>query len=71
MATARWFVSLVDASAGTWSLSRASARARYNVQYVRAVGFYHRHGLVTVGRSDTDADGRPFPLLHLAARHAS
>jgi putative acetyltransferase len=37
-----------------------------NEQNPQAVGFYHRHGFVTVGRQDTDADGRPFPMLNLA-----
>ncbi|AXN44946.1 acetyltransferase [Mycobacterium marinum] len=36
-----------------------------NEQNPQAVGFYHRHGFVTFGRSETDGDGRPFPLLHL------
>ncbi|MGH3586931.1 MAG: acetyltransferase [Pseudonocardia sp.] len=37
-----------------------------NEQNEQAVGFYRRHGLVTIGRSATDPDGRPFPILHLA-----
>lgn len=37
-----------------------------NEQNPQAVGFYHRHGFVTVGRQDTDADGRPLPMLELA-----
>ncbi|WP_327205312.1 GNAT family N-acetyltransferase [Rhodococcus opacus] len=32
----------------------------------QALAFYEAHGFVITGRSDTDADGRPFPLLHLA-----
>lgn len=36
-----------------------------NEQNPGAVGFYHRHGFVPLGRSETDADGRPFPILHL------
>lgn len=38
-----------------------------NEQNPQAVGFYLRHGLRVVGRSATDGEGRPFPLLHLAA----
>ncbi|MHA7662982.1 GNAT family N-acetyltransferase [Mycolicibacterium sp. HS_4_1] len=36
-----------------------------NEQNPQAVGFYHRHGFVTLSRSETDGDGRPFPILHL------
>lgn len=37
-----------------------------NEQNPQAVGFYQHHGFITVGRSETDPDGRPFPVLHLA-----
>lgn len=37
-----------------------------NEQNPQAVGFYRRFGFVTVGRQDTDGDGRPFPILNLA-----
>ncbi|PTR32003.1 putative acetyltransferase [Rhodococcus sp. OK519] len=37
-----------------------------NEQNPQAVGFYERHGFVTRSRSATDADGRPFPILHMA-----
>lgn len=37
-----------------------------NEQNAQAVGFYHRHGFVTVGRQELDGDGRPFPILNLA-----
>lgn len=36
-----------------------------NEQNPQAVRFYERHGFVTLSRSATDADGRPFPLLHM------
>ncbi|MFM1728465.1 acetyltransferase [Prescottella soli] len=36
-----------------------------NEQNPQAVGFYERHGFVVTGRSATDADGRPFPILHM------
>lgn len=39
-----------------------------NEQNPQAVGFYLRHGFVARGRSETDADGRPFPILHLGLR---
>ncbi|RII15928.1 putative N-acetyltransferase YjaB [Streptomyces sp. YIM 130001] len=38
-----------------------------NEQNPQAVEFYRRKGFRTIGRSATDGDGRPFPLLHLAA----
>lgn len=37
-----------------------------NEQNPQAVGFYEHHGFVTLRRSPTDADGRPFPILHMA-----
>jgi putative acetyltransferase len=37
-----------------------------NEQNPQALAFYRRFGFVTVGRQDTDADGRPFPILNLA-----
>jgi len=39
-----------------------------NEQNPAAVRFYEACGFVVVGRSPTDSDGRPFPLLHLAER---
>ena len=39
-----------------------------NEQNPQALAFYRRFGFVTVGRQDTDADGRPFPILNLALR---
>lgn len=40
-------------------------RVDVNEQNPQAVGFYERHGFITTARSDHDADGRPFPILHL------
>ncbi len=37
-----------------------------NEQNVRALKFYLARGFCVVTRSETDHDGRPFPLLHLA-----
>ncbi|QCQ91662.1 acetyltransferase [Rhodococcus sp. SGAir0479] len=50
--------------------SRPELTLDVNEQNPEAVGFYRRHGFVTLGRSDTDSEGRPFPLLHLARRTA-
>ncbi|WP_024799995.1 acetyltransferase [Nocardia sp. BMG51109] len=36
-----------------------------NEQNSQALGFYRRHGFVITGRSDTDSEGRPYPLVHL------
>ncbi len=40
-------------------------RLDVNEQNPQAVGFYERHGFVVLGRSATDADGRPYPILHM------
>lgn len=57
---------------GAGSVLLADARAKnpgllvdVNEQNPQAVGFYQRHGFVTLSRSETDGDGRPFPILHL------
>lgn len=36
-----------------------------NEQNAQAVGFYERMGFRRIGRSDHDAQGRPYPLIHL------
>ena len=36
-----------------------------NEQNAAAVGFYEALGFSAVGRSPTDAGGRPFPILHM------
>ncbi len=36
-----------------------------NEQNAQAVGFYRHMGFVVVGRSERDALGKPYPLLHL------
>ncbi|WP_439028897.1 GNAT family N-acetyltransferase [Gordonia terrae] len=40
-----------------------------NEQNPGAVAFYRSRGFEQVGRSPVDADGRPFPLLHLRLPH--
>lgn len=37
-----------------------------NEQNPGALAFYRRLGFRVKGRSETDSDGRPFPILHLA-----
>jgi len=41
-----------------------------NEQNKSGRGFYERLGFETRGRSETDDDGRPYPLLHLRWRSA-
>lgn len=36
-----------------------------NEQNPQALGFYLHHGFVVTGRSETDSEGRPYPLVHL------
>jgi len=36
-----------------------------NEQNVQAVGFYRRLGFEPIGRSESDGQGRPYPLIHL------
>jgi putative acetyltransferase len=37
-----------------------------NEQNAQARGFYEAMGFRAVGRSETDPEGRPFPLIHMA-----
>lgn len=36
-----------------------------NEQNPQAVAFYKKHGFQQIARSELDAEGRPFPILHL------
>ncbi len=40
-------------------------RVDVNEQNTGATGFFTHHGFVIVSRSETDDDGRPYPILHL------
>lgn len=42
-----------------------------NEQNLSAVAFYLSNGFVVAGRSSTDSQGQPFPLLHLSDVSAS
>ena len=46
----------------------APLRVDVNEQNPKARAFYERRGFTVVGRSPRDAEGRPYPLLHLEAR---
>lgn len=61
---------------GKCFLDHARARHRslkvdVNEQNPEALAFYESYGFVQTGRSETDSDGRPFPLLHLELNSAS
>lgn len=43
----------------------AAVTVDVNEQNAQAVGFYHHLGFRWTGRSETDGEGRPYPLLHL------
>lgn len=47
---------------------RESVRVDVNEQNPFALAFYTARGFSVVGRSETDGQGRPFPLLHLQRR---
>ncbi|MCB2193782.1 MAG: acetyltransferase [Deltaproteobacteria bacterium] len=47
---------------------QGATRVDVNEQNPQAVGFYHHLGFRTAGRSATDGQGKPFPLLHLELR---
>jgi putative acetyltransferase len=39
-----------------------------NEQNEQAVGFYLKQGFTITGRSETDAMGKPYPILHMALK---
>ena len=45
---------------------KGALKVDVNEQNPRAVAFYLSNGFVVAGRSPTDSQGLPFPLLHLA-----
>ena len=50
-----------------WSLN-PNLTVDANEQAANAVAFYVNRGFRVVGRSETDRDGRPYPLIHLELR---
>ncbi len=44
---------------------RDACKVDVNEQNPQAIGFYKHLGFRTVGRSPTDGQGKPFPLLHM------
>ena len=49
---------------------QGATKVDVNEQNPQAVGFYQHLGFRIVGRSATDGQGKPFPLLHLELRRA-
>ncbi|AKV00364.1 Histone acetyltransferase HPA2 [Labilithrix luteola] len=45
---------------------RGALTVDVNEQNPQAVGFYRHYGFHQTGRSPTDSQGRPFPLLHMS-----
>lgn len=46
--------------------SQGATKVDVNEQNPQALGFYQRIGFVVTGRSPTDGQGKPYPLLHMA-----
>lgn len=51
------------AVSGLWA-----CKVDVNEQNTQAVGFYMHLGFSIVGRSETDPDGKPYPILHLGQK---
>lgn len=47
------------------------AKVDVNEQNKQAIGFYIKYGFVVVGRSELDATGKPYPILHLELKNTS
>ncbi|MEN0035459.1 MAG: acetyltransferase [Cellvibrio sp.] len=48
--------------------NQQATKVDVNEQNPQAIGFYQHLGFKVVGRSETDGQGRPFPLLHMVLR---
>ena len=45
---------------------QGATKVDVNEQNPKALGFYQRMGFAVTGRSPTDGQGKPYPLLHMA-----
>ncbi|HEY0924989.1 acetyltransferase [Rheinheimera pacifica] len=45
--------------------AQGATKVDVNEQNPQALGFYQRIGFVVTGRSPTDGQGKPYPLLHM------
>ncbi len=50
----------------SFALERGATSVDVNEQNPRALQFYRKHGFRIVSRDSLDADGRPYPILHLS-----
>lgn len=53
------------------ALSAGVVRVDVNEQNPQAVGFYEHMGFSVVSRSETDAQGMPYPILHMESRESA
>ncbi|WP_338731184.1 GNAT family N-acetyltransferase [Mangrovimonas cancribranchiae] len=44
------------------------SRVDVNQQNEEAIGFYKNYGFYVIGRSEFDASGKPYPILHMALK---
>ncbi|KUM55036.1 acetyltransferase [Rheinheimera sp. EpRS3] len=44
---------------------QGATKVDVNEQNLKALGFYQRMGFAVTGRSPTDGQGKPYPLLHM------
>ena len=49
--------------------AQGATKVDVNEQNPQALGFYQRIGFAVTGRSPTDGQGKPYPLLHMALQH--
>lgn len=54
--------SLIQFALNEYGISKVDV----NEQNTQAVGFYERMGFLVSSRSDTDSEGKPYPILHMS-----